>query len=102
MRAFLQLVTLLCLVAATATATGLTRDACTAAEGLVEPSSRGPDWWRCCLRLPPGILHGDKTKICYVCKGDSDKVNCDQTPNAIAEQRKDKAKAADPTGTTNK
>ena len=61
-------------------ALAVTRESCAAEGGSVEHSGRGTDWWKCCLKVPAGILRRDRTKICFVCNGDSPDSNCDQVP----------------------
>ena len=61
-------------------APAVTREGCAAEGGTVEHSGRGTDWWKCCLKVPSGILRRDRTKICFVCSGDSPDSNCDQVP----------------------
>lgn len=56
------------------------REACEAAGGVVEPSGRGGGWWKCCLRVPPGILKKGQSSVCFVCKGEAAEGNCDQIP----------------------
>ena len=72
-------------------ATGVTKQSCAADGGIVEPSKRGENWWKCCLNIPSGILRGGVSKICYICKGESPESNCDQ----IAYEANDKQKPAE-------
>ncbi len=75
-------VTLVILTMVASSAAGVTKQGCIAEGGTVEPSARGASWWRCCLKVPSGILRNDKTQICFVCDGDSPQGNCDQIPYA--------------------
>lgn len=67
---------------------GVTKQGCAVEGGIVEPSKRGANWWKCCLNVPSGILRDGISKICYICKGESPESNCDQ----IAYEAKDKKK----------
>lgn len=79
---FRRAVTIVILTIVAGPAAGVTKEGCAAEGGVVEPSARGASWWRCCLNVPSGILRGDKSKICFVCDGNSPKGNCDQIPYA--------------------
>ena len=59
---------------------GVTKQACAAHGGIVKPSGRGADWWKCCLGVPPGILKSGRSRVCFVCKGEGAQSNCDQVP----------------------
>lgn len=81
------------LVAGAAPAAAITREGCAAEGGLVEPSGRGGDWWKCCLKIPSAILRGERTKICFVCDGESPRSNCDQIPYVGKDEKKPSAKS---------
>lgn len=77
-------ITILVLISGGALA--VTREGCAAGGGTVEHSGRGTGWWKCCLKVPSGILRRDRTKICFVCSGESPDSNCDQVPYVAAKE----------------
>ena len=83
-------------------AAGVTKEGCVAEGGVVEPSARGASWWRCCVKVPTGILRGEKSKICFVCDGDSPQGNCDQIPYAGKAPKNPDAKPPTQNGKTTK
>lgn len=85
-------VALLVAVIASSGARAASREACEAMGGVVEPSGRGGGWWKCCLKVPPGILKKGRSTVCFVCNGDAPEGNCDQIPYVD----KDKPKPVQP------